>query len=88
MDNTKTIINGVTFEHNGFKCKITQRPDLHYLYKVHGYRKSDNMDFLPHLMFEQNLTFEQIRDASISIIDGTFEGKVEVYGNYSVFAGD
>lgn len=76
-----------TFEHNGFKCTITHRPDLYYLYRVHGHRKSDNKHFLPRLLFEQNLTFEQIRDASISVIDGTFEGKVERYGQYNVFAG-
>ncbi len=86
-----TVIDEATFEHNGFKCKITQRPDLCYLYAVYGHRELDNMDFVPfftrRILFEQNLTFEQIRDASIAIMDGTFKGVVERHGNYNLYAG-
>ncbi|KKL87752.1 hypothetical protein LCGC14_1931550, partial [marine sediment metagenome] len=39
-----TTVEMVGFEHNGFKCTITERPDLCYLYMVHGYRQSDDKD--------------------------------------------
>ena len=72
------------FEHDGFKCTITERPDLCYLYMVHGYRKLDDKDFLPEVMFDGKMTAEQIKNACIAIMDGTFSGKVEQYGNYNV----
>ena len=75
------------FEHKGFKCTITERPDLCYLYKVHGHREVDSMDWMPNLLFERYLTAEQIKDACIGIIDGTFAGKVEQCGAFNVMVG-
>ncbi len=75
------------FEHKGFKCTITERPDLFHLFSVHGYRKSDNKDWSPNLLFEQYITAEEIKKACIDIIDGTFSGKVERCGNYNVMVG-
>ena len=85
---TITKIDGATFEHKGIKCSIVLRLDLRCLYQVHGHRESDNKHFLPKLLFDQNLTFEQIRDVSIAIMDGTFSGEnIETYGNYSIYVG-
>ena len=71
----------MTFEYKGFECQIIQRPDLYYAYQVSGYRESDKMFFNPKIKFSKNLIIEQIRTAAISMIDGTFKGKVEVYNN-------
>ncbi len=69
-----------TFELNGFSCTVTERPDLCYLRKVHGYRKSDDMHFLPTVLFEQDCSLEDIREVCASRLDGTFNGRVETYG--------
>ena len=82
-----TTVEMVGFEHNGFKCTITERPDLCYLYMVHGYRQSDDKDFLPNAFFVRNLTAGQIKDACIAMMDGIFSGRVERYGNYNVVVG-
>jgi hypothetical protein len=71
----------VVFEHNGYECEIIQRADLYYCYKVCGHNKSEDKIFYPELLFDKDLSLERIREASISMIDGTFQGKVEVYGN-------
>ena len=82
-----TATERVGFEHKGFNCTITERPDFCYLCMVHGHRKLDDKDFLPNVLFEQDMADEQIRDACIDIMDGTFSGKVERYGNYNVIVG-
>ena len=73
-----------TFEHKGFACTIMMRPDLRYVYQVHGFRESDQMYFIPPVMFPETFTFEQIRDKSIEMIDGKFKGEVEIYANLAV----
>lgn len=84
MNETKEMTG---FEHDGFKCTIIQRPELCFLWQVHGYREADDKEFLPNLLFEQNLTVEEIRDACIAIMDGDFSGKVERYRNFNVMVG-
>ncbi|KKL24086.1 hypothetical protein LCGC14_2418880 [marine sediment metagenome] len=82
-----TTTKGVGFEYKGLDCTITERPDLCFLYKVHGCRKSDNTVWMPNLLFERYLTAEQIENACIAIIDGTFAGKVEQCGAFNVMVG-
>ncbi len=77
-----------TFEHKGFACTIMMRPDLRYVYQVHGFRESDQKHFLPKVKFDRELTFEQIRDASIAMIDDTFTGKLERYGHVVLYCGE
>lgn len=79
--------NGIQFEHNGFECVINERPDLCYLYKVHGHRETDDKDWTSNVLFERYITAEQIANACSDIIDGTFSGKVEQCGAYNVMAG-
>ena len=74
----------VDFEHNGFECVITERPDLCYGYKVFGFRKSDDKVFLPKVLFDRDMTRAEIIFASIAMMDGTFTGQVESYGGYDV----
>ncbi|GAG24470.1 unnamed protein product, partial [marine sediment metagenome] len=74
----------VTFEHDGFECAIIHRPDLLYTYSVCGHRDSDNKDWLPHVVFDKDLTFEQIRSASIEMMDGVFDGEIETHGNIQI----
>ncbi len=82
-----TATERVGFEYDGFKCTITERPDLCYLYKVHGHRESDDKDWSPNLLFERYMTAEQIKSACIAIMQGTYSGKVEQCGRYNVAVG-
>ena len=76
------------FEHNGFTCTITQRPDLCYVYQVYGFRQADKKHWNPKTKFDKDLTIEQVQKAAIEMMDGTFEGVIEVYGNLHIWAGE
>ena len=78
----------VEFEHDGFLCTITQRPDLCYVYQVHGFRQVDEKLWMPEIRFDKDLTIDQIKAAAIEMMDGTFTGKIEVYGDIHVWAGE
>ena len=75
------------FEHDGFTCTIMQRPDLLYMYQVYGYRDVDKKLWLPRIMFDKDISVEQIQKAAVEMMNGTFEGEIEVYGNIHVFTG-
>ncbi len=75
------------FEHNGFTCTIMQRPDLLYMYQVHGVDRVKETVWSPKVMFDKDLSVEEIKKAAIEMMDGTFDGEVEVYGNFHVFTG-
>ena len=77
----------VVFEHKGYTCEIIQRPDLYYCFKVYGYNKLKDKVFYPELMFGKDVPLEKIREVSKSMIDGTFKGEVEVYGNQVIMTG-
>ncbi len=80
--------DAVEFEHKGFKCTITQRPDLCYVYQVCGFRQADNVVWIPRIKFDKDLTMSQIKVAAIEMIEGTFEGVIEEYGNLFVWTGE
>ncbi len=81
------VETGTEFEHDGFKCNIIERPDLLYGYTVYGRRKSDDKVFKPNVLFDRDMTTDEIIDTCRAMIDGIFSGKVERIGNYNVIAG-
>ncbi len=72
------------FEHNGFMCTIQQRSDLCYASTVYGRRKSDDKIFYPDVIFDRDMTHEQIESACIDMMDGKFTGTIERHGNLAV----
>lgn len=81
------LVAEIEFEYNGFVCTIVQRPDLCYIYQVHGYRELDKKHWIPEIKFDKELTFEQIEKAAKEMMDGTFSGKIEVFGDLHVWCG-
>lgn len=77
-------MNEIKFEHNGFECMIHERPDLCHSYKVYGHRKTDDKVFYPDILFDRDMTIEDIKKVCIDMMDGKFSGSVEVYGDHSV----
>ena len=82
------IEEAIKFEHNGFACTIIQRPDLCFVYQVHGFRESDEKDWIPKVKFDKDLSLKQIEKAAKEMMDGTFSGEIEVYGNLHVWCGE
>ena len=72
------------FEHNGFACIITPRPDMCYGYTVYGYREADGYLFLPKILFDRDVSMSQIKKDCIDIMDGKFQGDLESVGKHVV----
>ena len=72
----------VRFEYNGYSCDIVERPDLLYCKRVHGF--NGDVHWFPHVLFDKDLTFEQVQKAAISMLDNNFHGKVEEHCGYLI----
>lgn len=73
------------FNIDGFDCRVFERPDKLYLNFVYGHRKSDKMDFVPQMCFERDVEVDEIKAVCRAILDKSFVGMVERYGDVNIY---
>ena len=74
-----------TFRYGGFDITLQERPDLCYLYAIHGVK--DDKHWLPKIMLDPCLSDSEMYQAVRDMLDGVFTGQIEVYGPHHVYAG-